>query len=186
MTEEVGLADLLTHRLGFLVKHAYLRLSGLLGEALAPYDVHPKELGVLSVIAEDGTERSQNELASAIGLDRTTMVAVIDALEGKGLVARRRSARDRRRNVVTLTETGAACLREADEARVEAEAAFLAPLDEDTAAQLTAALRTLFHAHERGPVRAVLPEQDAACSVPDARGAAAGREGEDDLATAGP
>ncbi|MET9495689.1 MarR family winged helix-turn-helix transcriptional regulator [Streptomyces sp. NPDC006552] len=168
MTDEVGPADLLTHRLGFLVKHAYLRLSGMLGEALAPYDVHPKELGVLSVIAADGAERSQNELATAIGLDRTTMVAVIDALQGKGLVERRRSARDRRRNVVTLTETGATCLREADVARIEAEAAFLAPLDAQTAAQLTEALRTLYDAHERGPVRAVLPEQDAAACPGDA------------------
>ncbi|MGY0021141.1 MarR family winged helix-turn-helix transcriptional regulator [Streptomyces sp. cg35] len=154
MTDEVGLADVLTHRLGYLMKHAFLRLADLMGEALAPYDVHPKELGVLSVIAADGAERSQNELASAIGLDRTTMVAVIDGLEGKGLVERRRSDRDRRRNVVTLTETGTVCLREAEQARIEAEAAFLAPLDEDAARRLTVALRTLYDAHETGPAPA--------------------------------
>lgn len=163
MTDDAGLADLLTERLGYLMKHAYLRLADLMGEALAPYDVHPKELGVLSVIAADGAERSQNELASAIGMDRTTMVAVIDALESKGLVERHRSARDRRRNVVTLTEAGAACRRDADHARTEAEAAFLAPLDEDTRRQLAAALRTLYDAHDSGraPSRAVPPGQDA-------------------------
>ncbi|MFJ9039013.1 MarR family winged helix-turn-helix transcriptional regulator [Streptomyces sp. NPDC102406] len=162
MTDEVGLADLLTRRLGYLMKHAYLNLAHLLGEALAPYDVHPKELGVLSVIAADGAERSQNELASAIGMDRTTMVSVIDMLEGKGLVERRRSARDRRRNVVSLTEAGRTCLREADQARVEAEATFLAPLDEETAGRLTAALRTLYDAHAPGPfpARPLVPGQD--------------------------
>ncbi|GAA2331318.1 MarR family winged helix-turn-helix transcriptional regulator [Streptomyces kunmingensis] len=172
MTDEVGLADLLTRRLGYLMKHAYLRLADLLGEALAPYDVHPKELGVLSVIAADGAERSQNELAAAIGMDRTTMVAVIDGLQGKGLVERHRSVRDRRRNVVTLTEAGSTCLRDADRARVEAEAAFLAPLDADTAARLTAALRTLYDAHETGSAaaRAVVPGQDAAVCFGDRTG----------------
>ncbi|MEU6389692.1 MarR family winged helix-turn-helix transcriptional regulator [Streptomyces sp. NPDC046939] len=163
MTDDAGLADLLTERLGFLMKHAFLRLTDLLGEALAPYDVHPKELGLLSVIAADGAERSQNELASAIGMDRTTMVAVIDALESKGLVERHRSARDRRRNVVTLTEAGATCLHDADRARAEAEAAFLAPLDEEAARQLSATLRTLYDAHAAGaaPVRTLVPGQDA-------------------------
>ncbi|MFJ8825386.1 MarR family winged helix-turn-helix transcriptional regulator [Streptomyces sp. NPDC102467] len=177
MTDEAGLADLLTQRLGYLMKHAYLRLADLLGAALAPYDVHPKELGVLSVIGADGAERSQNELASEIGMDRTTMVSVIDALEGKGLVERHRSVRDRRRNVVTLTETGITCLREADRARVEAEAAFLAPLDEDTAGQLTAALRTLYDAHATGsaPARTAVPGQDVAVCPGDRPGSATPR-----------
>ncbi|MZD08919.1 MarR family transcriptional regulator [Streptomyces sp. SID5785] len=173
MKDEARPVEQLTQRLGYLMKHAYLRLSDLLGDALAPYGVHPKELGVLSVIAADGVERSQNELASAIGLDRTTMVAVIDGLESKGLVARRRSDRDRRRNVVTITEAGGVCLREADRARAEAEAAFLAPLDAAQAEQLTEALRTLFHAHEAGPAP-VLPGQDpAGCPGEQTGGAAA-------------
>lgn len=46
------------------------------------------------------------ELAGRLGVDRTTMVALIDGLERKGLVERRRSARDRRRNVVLLTAEG--------------------------------------------------------------------------------
>ena len=147
MTDDAELSDLLTLRLGYLVKHAYLGLAALMAQALEPYGVHPRELGVLSVIAADGAERSQNELASAVGMDRTTMVAVIDELESRGLVERRRSARDRRRNVVTLTDAGGTCLRDAERARAEAESAYLAPLDPDAARALTEALRVLYHAH---------------------------------------
>jgi DNA-binding MarR family transcriptional regulator len=147
MTDDAALADLIAHRLGYLVKQAHLRVAVLLAEALEPFGVHPRDLGVLSVIAADGAERSQNELASAIGMDRTTMVAVIDELEGRGLLARRRSERDRRRNVVTLTDAGTAFLREADRARAEAEASFLAPLDASAAEAFVATLRTLHLAH---------------------------------------
>lgn len=151
MTDDAALADLIAHRLGYLVKQAHLRVATLLTDALEPYGVHPRDLGVLSVIAADGAERSQNELAAAIGMDRTTMVAVIDELERRGLVARRRSDRDRRRNVVSLTETGTACLHEADRARVEAEASFLAPLDDAAAEAFVTALRTLHLAHGTTP-----------------------------------
>ncbi|WP_353944185.1 MarR family transcriptional regulator [Streptomyces sp. HUAS MG91] len=147
MTVDPSSAGPLTHRLGYLVKLAFHQLSGMLAEALEPYGVNPREVGVLSVIATHGEERSQHELAQLIGVDRTTMVAVIDALEGKGLVERRRSAVDRRRNVVALTPAGVTCQREADRARVETERAYLAPLDEETARVLTEALRTLYVAH---------------------------------------
>jgi len=139
----------LSARLGYLFKHAYFRLSERMTAALEPYGMNPRELGVLSSIEGDGQEWSQMELAGRLGVDRTTMVAIIDALEGKGLVERRRSERDRRRNVVMLTEEGARCRRAADEARLDVEREFLAPLDAETAAVLTGALRTLYAAHGR-------------------------------------
>ncbi|GHE41865.1 MarR family winged helix-turn-helix transcriptional regulator [Streptomyces griseoaurantiacus] len=144
----------LAARLGYLLKNAYFRLSERMTAALDPYGMNPRELGVLSAIQaggieEGGQEWSQMELAGRLGVDRTTMVALIDGLERKGLVERRRSARDRRRNVVLLTAEGERCRREADVARLQVEREFLAPLDEETAAVLTEALRTLFAAHGR-------------------------------------
>ncbi|MFJ4711216.1 MarR family winged helix-turn-helix transcriptional regulator [Streptomyces sp. NPDC088785] len=147
MTDDLAHTTLLTRRLGYLVKHAHLQLAGRLTEALGPYGVHPRELGILSVLAADTEERSQHELARLVGLDRTTMVAAVDELEDKGLVERHRSVHDRRRNVVVLTPEGVSCQREADRARVEAERAYLAPLDEESARALTESLRTLYLAH---------------------------------------
>ncbi|MFF7332774.1 MarR family winged helix-turn-helix transcriptional regulator [Streptomyces sp. NPDC090306] len=143
----VPLSDVLSSRLGYLFKDAHYRLGDRLVAALAPFRLIPRELGVMAVIGEGGQERSQMELAAELGLDRTTMVIVIDALEGKGYVERRRSERDRRRNVVSLTPAGAECLRNAEAVRVGVEEEFLAPLDPRAARTLTAALVELNRAH---------------------------------------
>jgi DNA-binding MarR family transcriptional regulator len=69
------------------------------------------------------------------------MVAFVDTLEGKGLVARRADPDDRRRNVVVLTAHGRDVLRRATWASDEAERRFLAPLSRTAGEQLRRALR---------------------------------------------
>ncbi|MFC4504306.1 MULTISPECIES: MarR family winged helix-turn-helix transcriptional regulator [Streptomyces] len=130
------------HRLGYLLKRAQTRFARVSAEALAPYGVDGHELAILAVLAGDET-LSQIEVAGRLGVDRTTMVALVDGLEDHGLVVRRRSPRDRRRNLVELTPAGRDCLEQAERARRIAESRFLAPLDEQTAAALLRALRTL-------------------------------------------
>ena len=100
-----GLPPELADRLAYLLKHAQLGLAGLTAEALAPFGVSGRELAVLTVLAgqEPG---SQQQAAQRLGVDRTTMVGLVDALEAKGLVRRHAHAADRRRNVVELTEAG--------------------------------------------------------------------------------
>jgi DNA-binding MarR family transcriptional regulator len=71
------------------------------------------------------------------------MVSLVDGLEEKGLVERRRSADDRRKNIVQLTETGLRCLREAGRARDEVDREFLAPLGDALARDFVRALRIL-------------------------------------------
>src|SRR5450631_4020510 len=114
-------------RLAYLFKHAERLMSELHVEALAPFDIHARDLGVL--LAIDSTEpASQQEIAQRMGVDRTTMVAIIDALEAKGIIARHPDPEDRRRNVVELTPTGQDILRQAITASDAAEAELLAPL----------------------------------------------------------
>jgi DNA-binding MarR family transcriptional regulator len=129
----------LTRRLGYLLKHAQLRLAELTAEALAPYGITGRELAVLVVLG-GGEPASQQQAAGRLGIDRTTMVAFVDALEGKGLVERRADPDDRRRNVVVLTTAGGDLLRRATRASEEAERRFLAPLSRTTAEQLRRAL----------------------------------------------
>jgi DNA-binding MarR family transcriptional regulator len=129
-------------RLGYLLKHARERLSGLTAQALEPYGVTGRELAVLMTLAT-GEPASQQEAAQRLGVDRTTMVALLDVLEDKGLVARRPDAADRRRNVVELTAAGTATVRDGGKAAAEAERRFLAPLSGSAAAAFKAALRTL-------------------------------------------
>jgi DNA-binding MarR family transcriptional regulator len=128
-----------------LLKHAQLRLGSLTGAALEPHGVTGRELAVLRVLA--GHEpASQQQAAQRLGVDRTTMVTLLDGLEAKGLVARHPDAEDRRRNVVALTETGLATLRTGGQAAATAEQAFLAPLSGPEAQLVKEALRRLVRA----------------------------------------
>ncbi|MFG1810473.1 MarR family winged helix-turn-helix transcriptional regulator [Streptomyces sp. NPDC049040] len=132
----------LSGRLGHLLKHAQLRLAELSAQALAPFGISGRELAVLLVLAAQEAA-SQQQAAGRLGVDRTTMVAFLDTLEGKGLVARRPDPDDRRRNVVVLTAKGTQTLRDATAASDAAERAFLAPLTAPDAAGFRAALRAV-------------------------------------------
>jgi DNA-binding MarR family transcriptional regulator len=136
-------------RLGQLLRRAQAKLARASAQALAPHGVDGHELAVLTVLSGARTH-SQVEVAVRLGVDRTTMVALIDGLEDQGLVRRRRSAQDRRKNVVELTPAGTDCLTRAEQARRAAESRFLAPLGEETAASLIRALRVLV-AEEHAP-----------------------------------
>lgn len=114
-------------------------MGQLNAEALAPFGIDARELGILLVIAshEPG---SQQQAAQRLGIDRTSMVARLDTLEAKGLVSRHPHSEDRRRNLVELTEAGQDTVRRATEASERAEAALLAPLTPQQGERLRAAL----------------------------------------------
>lgn len=148
-------SELLADRLGYLLKHAQLRLAAVSAEALGPFGITGRELAVLIVLA-DGEPASQQQAAERLGVDRTTMVALLDALEAGGLVARRPHAQDRRRNVVELTAEGRRTLREATAASDAAERRFLAPLGPADARRLKESLRSLIDQDDR-------PDRDEPC-----------------------
>jgi DNA-binding MarR family transcriptional regulator len=135
--------------LAYLLKHANLRLSELMGPALEPCGIDGREFGVLSVLG--GSEPlSQLEAAQRMGIDRTTMVAMVDGLERKGLVGRRPHPADRRKNIVEPTERGREVLAEAVGVVAAAEAEFLAPLPDGDARLLRDALERLIPPRSSG------------------------------------
>ncbi|GAB6899101.1 MarR family winged helix-turn-helix transcriptional regulator [Kineosporia succinea] len=85
--------------LAYLLKHATAKLTAATDTALEPYGIDSKDFGALRVLAHR-EPASQLQVARTLGIDRTTMVALLDALERKGVVARRPDPADRRRNVV--------------------------------------------------------------------------------------
>lgn len=125
----------LGERLGYLLKHAFFRLEHLHGVYMASAPVNVRELSVLLLL--DGREpESQQQAAIRLGVDRTTMVGLLDGLEDKGLLARLPDPADRRRNVVALTDAGRTALREATAASDRAERELLADLSPAEARQL--------------------------------------------------
>ncbi|HMG62422.1 MAG TPA: MarR family transcriptional regulator [Streptosporangiaceae bacterium] len=139
----------LAGRLGYLLKHARERLGELTSEVLAPFGVTGRQVGVLIAI-DDRVPLSQQEVALRLGVDRTTMVDLIDELEGKGLVQRRQDPADRRRNVVALTPAGTAALAAASRATQEAERRFLGSLPAPQAAAFRETLRAVAFPSEIG------------------------------------
>ncbi len=131
-----------TWRLGYLLKHARERLAELTGPALAPFGIDGRQLAVLLVLAS-AEPASQQEAARRLGVDRTTMVSLLDALEERGLIARYPAAGDRRKNVVELTQLGHHVLLAATEANDEAERQFLSALPAADSRRLRELLRIL-------------------------------------------
>src|ERR671935_2260151 len=73
--------------------------------------LHPREFGVLTVLAnEPGV--TQQAIGEHAGIDPSTMVATLDALEQRGLAERRPHPGDRRKRAVYLTPEGKRLLRE--------------------------------------------------------------------------
>lgn len=126
--------------LGYLLKHAQHRLYELTNTALAPYGILGRELAVLRIL-EDAEPASQLDIANRLGIDRTTMVAMLNTLEDKGLVQRTMDGTDRRKNIVELTPVGRDTLAKAGEAAEEAEREFLTGVDDASADQLRRTLQ---------------------------------------------
>ena len=117
----------LSDRLGYLLGRAHLANRLATEKALAPLRLSGKELGALSILVEEGPV-SQQRLGERQGVDRTTMVAVVDELESSGFVERRRDPRDRRAYSLQATPNGRRVLQRAAEATEQAEDEFLARL----------------------------------------------------------
>jgi DNA-binding MarR family transcriptional regulator len=114
-------------RLGYLLKHVQAKLTELQTKALAPHGLNGRDLAVLSAIVS-GEPLSQLEVAARLRVDRTSIGDLLDGLEERGFVERRRSPEDRRRNVVVLTSVGQSTFETAERIRLEVEREFLAPL----------------------------------------------------------
>src|SRR5437763_16748910 len=79
---------------------------------MAPVDLTQKQLGVLWLIGANGGV-SQVTLARELGMDRASMMAIVDRLQDRGLVVRERSRHDGRRQELYLTLQGRKVLAKA-------------------------------------------------------------------------
>ncbi len=119
-----------THRSAALLDHLARRMRLRAESALAPLALRPRHLVALTVL-RDHRASTQQALSSTLQIDRTNLVGLLNELEGEGLVERRRSAEDRRRHIVELTDAGAERLAHAEFALAAAEDEVLGGLDHD-------------------------------------------------------
>jgi DNA-binding MarR family transcriptional regulator len=94
------LPSLLGYRLRLAQQAVFRDFASSVGE------LSPGRVGIL-LLLEANPGVAQGRLAQAVSLDRSTMVGIVDMLEERGLIARRRGE-DRRTNGLWLTEEGRA------------------------------------------------------------------------------
>jgi MarR family transcriptional regulator, lower aerobic nicotinate degradation pathway regulator len=138
--ELVASSVFLLKRLGFAAKQRALDEYEQTG--LGPY--HHAVLTLL----DEGVPETQAAIADSLGYDRGTLVGLLDELEERGLVERKRDPDDRRRHVVRLTADGKRTLGQLRALSTRLEDEFLAPLDAEQRATLHALLLELAERHE--------------------------------------
>lgn len=87
-----------------------LRLAQILAyrdfeEKITDYGAAPRYLGLLQLV-DANPGQPQNKLAEAIGLQKSSMVTILDRLEKDGILQRRANPGDRRAKTVWLTVLG--------------------------------------------------------------------------------
>jgi DNA-binding MarR family transcriptional regulator len=138
-TELTASSLFLLKRLGFIAKDRSL-------EAYEETGLHPYHHAILLTLDESPRE-TQGAIADALGYDRGQLVGLLDELESRGLVIRRRDPNDRRRHVVELAPEGKTELERLRELASRIEEEFLAPLDQGERHQLHELLLALGRYH---------------------------------------
>lgn len=137
-----GLPPSMRDRVPFLLYRAAEHSHTLANDMLAQVELTARQAGILTLVIEQ-EPMTQKALGDLLGIDRTTMVALIDDLERKGLVARQRHPHDRRAFLICPTESGQAAKARAIEILDEQQNHFLAPLTPAEQRQLGSLLKRL-------------------------------------------
>ena len=133
-------SDVLDGLLGYRLRRAQVAVFADFAETMADVDLTPGQFGTLALIA-DNPGLSQTALGMALGIDRSSVVPLIDKLERRGLVERAPHPRDRRSHALRLTAPGTTLFETARAAVARHEAhlfAPLAPAERETLARLLA------------------------------------------------
>ena len=132
--------------IAFLVAQLGAYAAERFGERAAALDFTRPQAGLLRLISREPGQ-SQQAVARRLGTPPSRLVALVDGLEQRGLIERRRNPGDRRNYALHLTAAGEQAMTALSQASLEHEQAISAPLTEAERAQLSKLLGKLAAAH---------------------------------------
>jgi DNA-binding MarR family transcriptional regulator len=151
----------LTEHAGFLLAQLGRAVTRQYRCTLEPIGLKPRETQALLRL-RDGGAMSQQALGTALDIDASNLVALLNDLETDGVISRRRDPEDRRRHVVEISERGIKLLREVERAAAEVEDRFFAALDEDERVALQGLLARVARSADVPPPPE-MSDDDGAC-----------------------
>jgi DNA-binding MarR family transcriptional regulator len=137
----------LNDHIGYLLRVAYDHAHRAKVEAM-PEAAHPRDFSLLVGLLTTGPI-SQQQLAEKMRVNRTLVVGIVDELERRGWVERRRDADDRRSYRLHVTPAGEAAVAEMEPRVKEASGTMSARLTAAERARLNELLRDLIAAEDR-------------------------------------
>jgi DNA-binding MarR family transcriptional regulator len=132
----------LEEQVGHLLRRAHQRHTALFARHIGAAALTPTQWAALFTLRGLGAA-SQNQLGRRTAIDAATVQDLVRRLIRHGLVAQRRDAADRRRNVLRLTPAGAALVAECIASARHITRLTLAPLAADERKTLVRLLRRL-------------------------------------------
>jgi len=144
--DDVQLETVIYNKPGFLVRRMQQIGVSIFLEETKEFDITPLQYGVLAAVrATPGLD--QIGVSNKVGLDRTTVVGIVDRLERKGLMVRRADPKDRRVRQLLLTAAGQQRLVSMRAATEQAQKRLLEPLGERESARLVAYMKRIIDHH---------------------------------------
>ena len=138
----------------FLLAQLGAHATERFAERIAALDLTPPQAGLLRAVASE-PGRSQQAVAEQLRIQPSRFVALVDELERRGVVERRRNETDRRLYALHLTATGEELMRDIGQVASEHEndicSALSASSNAAASAFSTAATQASRSAGESGP-----------------------------------
>jgi DNA-binding MarR family transcriptional regulator len=136
MIDDPDTADLTS-----LMHRALAALAGVSDRVCRAWGLTDHRDWLVLATVGDGERRTQYELSQALHIDKSTLMSIVDRLEGQGFVVRELSPTDRRVRLPVATERGMDLADAVTRARDEAIAAHMSVVPE---AEQAALRRTLW------------------------------------------
>jgi DNA-binding MarR family transcriptional regulator len=131
-------ARVLEALVGYNARRAWLIITGVFAERMAPYGLKQIDFSVLSLLAHNPGATSR-QLCNTLDILPPNLVSLVATLDSRGLIERRPHPHDGRAVGLHLTEAGEKLIREAEQTVTQLEAdasARLTPRERETLIRL--------------------------------------------------